>query len=114
MHIDSFSFGSITIDGVTYGSDVILLPPKVVLSWRRREGHRSAAEDFAEVIAYRPETLIVGCGVSKRLRVPPDAIGSMESAGIAVKILSTEEAVGRFNAQLGRCQKVAAAMHLTC
>ncbi len=114
MKINSFSFGSITIDGDEYGNDVVLLPPRVMSSWWRRQGHRLAVDDLAEVVAYRPEVLIVGCGVSNMMQVPPSTIRDMESAGISVEILPTQEAVERFNDLMAAGEKVAGAMHLTC
>ena len=114
MKIESFSFGSITIDGVHYGSDLLLLPPRVVSSWWRREGHRLVVDDLAQVLAYHPDSLIVGCGVSSMMRVPGSAVGDMESAGIRIEILPTPVAVDRFNRLMDTGEKAAAALHLTC
>ena len=114
MRIDSFHFGSISIDSVIYGSDVLLLPPRVISSWWRRQGHRLAVDDLAEVVAYRPDALIVGSGVSNMMQVPPSTIRDMESAGIRVEILSTPEAAERFTQLMEEGEKVAAALHLTC
>ncbi len=114
MHIDSFSFGSITVDGVEHSSDLLLLPPRIIKSWWRKEGHRLAIEDLAEVITYRPEALLVGCGVSSMMQVTPSTISDLKSFGITVEILPTEEAVRRFNALSEMREKVAAALHLTC
>jgi hypothetical protein len=114
MHIDSFHFGTMTIDGEKYGNDLILLPPTVISSWWRRESHRLAVDDLAEVVAYRPDALIVGSGVSNMMQVPPSTIRDMESAGIRVEILPTPESVERFNDLIATGERVAAAMHLTC
>ena len=114
MKIEQFSFGNITIDGEEYGNDLILIPPRVVSTWWRRQGHRLEVDDLGEVLAYHPDVLVVGGGVSNMMRVCPSAIGDMESAGIRVEILATPEAVGRFNELTQKGEKVAAALHLTC
>lgn len=114
MRIDSFSFGSITVDGEEYGNDALLLPPMVMSSWWRREGHRLAVDDLAEVVAYHPDALIIGSGVSNMMQVSPSTIRDIESAGIRVEILSTPEAVERFNGLMEQGEKVAAALHITC
>lgn len=114
MRIDLFSFGSITINGEEYGNDVVLLPPRVMSSWWRRHGHKLEVDDLAEVVAYRPDALIVGSGVSNMMQMPPSTIRDMESAGIRVEILPTPEAVERFNDLMAAGEKVAGAMHLTC
>jgi hypothetical protein len=114
MNIDDFSFGSITVDGEKYGNDLVLVPPRVVYSWWRRQGHRLAVDDLAEVVVYRPDVLIVGSGVSNMMQVPPSTIRDMESVGIRVEILPTPEAVERFNVLTAAGEKVAGAIHLTC
>ena len=114
MKIEQFKFGSVTIDGKTYGSDVVLLPPQVKDNWWRREGHRLFTADLAEVLAYRPSVLVVGTGVSGQMYIPPETVGDMESARIRVEVLPTAEACNRFNELLEAGEKVAAAMHLTC
>jgi hypothetical protein len=37
--IDKYSFGSITIDGRTYDTDVIIYPERIDDRWWRKEGH---------------------------------------------------------------------------
>ena len=39
MRIDNYSFGTITIDGRTFTSDVDIYPDHVNASWWRKEGH---------------------------------------------------------------------------
>ena len=114
MRIDSFSFGSITIDGEKYANDLILIPPGIISSWWRREGHKLAVDDMAEVIAYHPDVLVVGRGVSNMMQVPQSTISDMESTGVRVEILSTPEACDRFNVLMKAGEKVAGALHLTC
>ncbi len=35
MHIDSYSFGSMTVDGTGYGHDLIVFPDRVMSGWWR-------------------------------------------------------------------------------
>ena len=52
MKIDSYSFGSIQIDGKDYSTDVILLGGDVKSPWwREAGGHVYAVEDFEDVPA---------------------------------------------------------------
>lgn len=114
MHIDSYNFGTVTVDGRAYGSDVILLPPDVVGSWWRRESHRLAVDDLAQVIAYRPASLVVGSGESGMMQVPESTIRDLGSRGIRVEIFRTGEAGRRFNELMKEGEKTAAVLHLTC
>lgn len=111
--ISSYSFGSITVRGKTYTSDVIIYPDRVDSSWWRKDGHNLAVEDLEDVLRERPSLLIVGTGASGVMRVPGETVRFLESRGIEVKAGRTAEAVELFNRAPGD-RKVVAALHLTC
>ena len=112
MHIDSYTFGRIVIDGKTYTSDVLVFPERVVSPWWRRQGHLLQMEDLVEVIRERPEVLIVGKGFSGLMKVPQGLLDELGSLGIKVIAERTTRAVTIFNDYSGG--RVAAALHLTC
>jgi hypothetical protein len=112
-HIDSYRFGSITIDGETYTKDVIILPGRVIRGWWRQEGHSLHPADLEEVLAATPATLIVGQGTFGRMRVSEKTMLVLEQAGIELIALSSKEACEEYNQLRGR-GNVAAALHLTC
>jgi len=114
VRIDSFSFGSITIDGEDYVHDLLLLPPRVISGWWRKEGHSVSVRDLAQVTAYHPEILVVGTGVPGMMRVPESTIRDMESTGIKMEVYPTQQACSRLNNLLEKEEKVAGALHLTC
>jgi hypothetical protein len=114
MRIESFSFGTITIEGQKYSRDVLLLPPRVIAGWWRKEGHRLDTADLAEAIAYHPDTLVVGTGASGMMRVPESTVRDIESTGAKVEVFPTDKACERFNGLMEIGEKVAAAFHLTC
>ena len=51
MHIDSYQFGKIVVDGTSYTSDVIILGKTIVSNWWRKQGHLLSAEDLEAVFA---------------------------------------------------------------
>ncbi|VAX32806.1 hypothetical protein MNBD_NITROSPIRAE03-1560 [hydrothermal vent metagenome] len=112
MHIDSYTFGRIVIDGKTCTSDVIIFPERVVSPWWRRQGHLLQMEDLVEVIRERPEVLIVGKGFSGLMKVPQELMDELGSMGIKVIAEKTTRAVTIFNDYRG--SHVVAALHLTC
>lgn len=59
MHIDSYQFGQIVIDGVSYNSDCIILGDSVQSNWWRKKGHLLSAEDIEIVLTARPSVLVV-------------------------------------------------------
>lgn len=113
MHIDSYSFGKITIGGKTYMSDVIVYPNMVDASWWRKQGHLLQEEDLLEIIQEKPEVLVIGTGHAGLMRVPDSIRNYVESKGIVLYVQKTGKAVTYFNEQHpGR--KTIGAFHITC
>ena len=111
--ITHYSFGSITIDGHHYRSDVIIFPGRVNGSWWRREGHYLQPADLEEVVAIKPKTVVIGTGASGVMQVPVATVKWLEDRGIEVKVARTDKAVEIYNALVDDTEAVAA-LHLTC
>lgn len=114
--IDSYRFGSITIDGRSYRSDVIVFPDRVLDSWWRKNGHRLVVEDLKEVMTAepRPEILVVGTGYSGLMKVSREVEEMLRSYGIKLVAKPTEQAYETFNELLRSGRRAVAALHLTC
>ena len=113
MKIDSYSFGSLVVDGKMYTSDVIIYPSRVDPSWWRKEGHRLQIADLAEVLNAKPQILIVGTGYSGMMVVSKETENCIRSQGIDIHVATTGRAVELFNTMQGK-KTVIAALHLTC
>jgi hypothetical protein len=113
MKIEHYSFGSITIDGKTYTSDVIIYPDKIDSSWWRKEGHFLHVVDLKDVINVKPAVLIIGTGYSGAMVVPEETISYLKAQDIEVHVARTEKAVELFN-KFRKDKKTVAALHLTC
>ena len=115
MHIDTYSFGTIRIDGKDYSSDVVLLGGDVRSSWwREAGGHIYAAEDFGEVLAAAPEVVVLGTGYFGRVKVLDETLTAFADADSEVVVERTGDAVETFNRLAAEGRDVAAALHLTC
>ena len=114
MHIDSYQFGKIVVDGVNYNSDCLIVGGTVISNWWRKQGHSLSAEDLKAVIAAAPSVLVVGCGASGLMKVPEETQLSLQENGIRLETLDTYKAVQRFNKLAQENSNVAAALHLTC
>lgn len=113
MRISNYSFGSITVAGRSYTSDVILLPDRVIPNWWRKSGHLLVPEDLGEVVAAAPARLVVGTGTHGAMRVPEATLDFLRQEGIEPTALRTKAACEHFNS-LESEGDVAAALHLTC
>ena len=111
--IDSYSFGSITINNKVYNSDVIIYPDRVNSSWWRKVGHELCPEDIQEILEQKPEVLIVGTGDPGLMKILPDTKEVLKEKDIELLVYPTRDAVKIYNEI---CQKrlTIAALHLTC
>ena len=112
MHIDSYRFGKIVINGTPYTKDVLILTDKVLSPWWRKEGHSLCLEDLTEVISAHPEVLVIGTGAMGVMQVPEETLRHLREKGVEVIIKRTGAAVDEFNRLSGK--KAIAAFHLTC
>ena len=113
MKIESFSFGSITIEGKTYASDVVVYPDRVETSWLREEEHRPQIREFSEIVKSEPEILIIGTGYAGVLSIHDQIRNYLTSKGIDVRVEKTKQAIEMFN-DLSAKEKVVAVLHITC
>ncbi len=109
--IESYGFGRIVIDGMTYTSDVIIFPDRVLSSWWRKEGHSLDIEDLREVVEFKPEILVIGTGHSGLMKPKDETLEFLESKGIEVIVERTKKACDILNS-LG--SNAVGAFHLTC
>lgn len=112
--IDSYQFGRIVIDGVSYRSDLILCEHQVLADWWRRSGHELCVADIEAVIAeFSPQVLIVGTGRFGMMKVLPETATFLRSQEIQLIVEKTGAAVTTYNRLIGTT-RVMAAFHLTC
>lgn len=114
MHIDSYQFGEIVIDGITYDSDCQIILGSIRSNWWRKQGHLVSVEDLKDVIAAKPAILVVGCGASAMMKISEMACSVLQTNNIKLEAYDTYKAVERFNELSAQGANVAASFHLTC
>jgi hypothetical protein len=115
MHIDSYSFGRIRIDGVDYGKDLIVLGGEVHSPWwREAGGHVFAPNDLQTVIMAAPEVVCLGTGYYGLVQVDESTLAAFRDSGTEVVVDRTGPVVERFNRLVEVGRDAAAALHLTC
>lgn len=112
--IDNYTFGAITIGGVTYDRDVLVLKGRVKAGWRRAEGHSLLICDLKAVRNCRPELLVVGTGADGEMFVPEATGLELEEEGIELVFAPTGEACEIFNEYSMGGENIAGAFHLAC
>ena len=114
MKIDSYSFGSITINRKIYQRDIIIFPEKVCSNWLRINGHSLELEDIKEIIIYNPETLIIGTGAYGLMTVSSSTRAALSKKKINLIVENTKKACSLLNEHLKNNTKTVGAFHLTC
>ncbi len=121
MKIDSFSFGSIAVDGRKYKCDVLIHADG---STEKRKGgllmfgsHRITKENVERLIhgKTKPDLIIIGLGTASAARVDEDAKKLALDQKIDLIELPSKEAVEKLNKEWeSKDRKVAALIHVTC
>jgi hypothetical protein len=114
MKVQAYSFGSIKVQGKEYNQDLIVFPDKIRSNWWRKQGHSLAVEDIDDVIAYKPELLVVGLGASGMMRIEEPTKKALAENGIELIAKNTDRACDVFNEHVQKGKNIVGAFHLTC
>ena len=112
--LTAYSFGLVKVDGRTMTRDLILVGDEIFSPWIRKEGHRLHIDDLKWALDRRPDVLIVGTGAFGALRVSSEVVDILGERGIELLSVKTEEAIAAYNHRIGRGDRVACGLHLTC
>jgi hypothetical protein len=113
MHIDSYEFGLICIDGQKFRNDVLIWPGQIKSDWWRQEGHLLQLADVAEALAATPQVFVVGQGSPGHMQVDSALAAYLRDKGVDLMVFPTKQACQVIN-ELAPKRRLAAALHLTC
>ncbi len=109
-----YSFGSITIRGRQYASDLKIINGQVVPDWWRKFGHTVDVDDVADILNAGPDCVVIGSGGSGLMKVGNRLLKEAADRGIEIIVEPTASAIKTFNRLYGDGKKVAGGFHLTC
>lgn len=113
--IDRCTFGTMTIDGRQYTSDLMIFPDgRVIADWWRASGHRLTIVDMRLLIDARPELIVAGMGIYGRMQAETGLHAMVTDRGIELITQPTEAAAQKYNEALAARKRVAGCFHLTC
>ncbi len=115
MFIQRCIFGSITIDGKAYLSDIIIYPDgKIDDSWWRRQSHILSFEDIEDLVASMPEVIVAGTGMDGLMKPDNDVEKLLAMKNIRFIPAPNLRAMEIFNDLVASGKKTGACFHLTC
>ena len=113
MQIESFRFGCFTINKAIYQHDIKIINDKIKI-WNYYVHHTVTCKDLTDILAEKPEVVIIGTGTSGLVNVEEGAKRLVKESNIKILIEKTPEACKYFNILRQNNRKVAAIMHATC
>jgi len=113
--IEKTAFGSMTIKGRIYTTDLMIFPDgSIVDQWWRAKGHRLTMADIAVLVDQGPALIIAGMGIYGRMKAEKGLQEALADKGIELFTAWTKAAAGQFNTAVKKQSNVAACFHLTC
>lgn len=112
--IQEYRFGSMKVAGRTYHDDLKIIAGEVHARWWRKEGHTVEVDDVSDILAVRPDILVVGQGKPGYMQVTASLRSVLADAGIHLIEEPTATALQTFNRLQQEGRNVAGAFHLTC
>ena len=116
MRFDAYSFGSIRIDGVTYGHDLIIDGGRIrrrkkAASKRFRAAYGHTPLSVVEDIPWRCHRLVIGTGAHGALPVMKEVEKEAHRRKVDLVVMPTAEAIGALNEST---KGTSAVLHVTC
>jgi len=112
--IDSTRFGSITINGREYESDVIVTWEGKVKEAETETRHMISESELLKLLFERPDVIVIGTGQNGEMEIGKDARKFVKKKRITLVARPTPRAVEKFNQLQKSGKKVVAYMHVTC
>lgn len=94
--------------------DLKIIGERILENWWRKKGHRLDVGDISDILAARPEFLVVGMGYAGFMEVSHSVHSALKDRNVRLIAKKTAEAVETFNQLRSQGKRVAGAFHLTC
>ena len=110
-HFTAYGEGYVEVNRVRHEANVIVLTDRVIEPWAAEGFLALSREDFAGLLAFKPEIVLLGTG--DRIRFPhPGLTADLTAARIGVDVMDVAAACRTFNVLSGEGRNVAAALLL--
>jgi uncharacterized protein len=107
--IRAYGPGFVTVNNDVHHQSLIISKDTLLLNWRPKSLPDLTPEDFASVLALKPELLILGTGQDFKLP-QPQQLRLLHQAGIKVECMSTAAACRTYVVLSSEGRNVAAAL----
>jgi uncharacterized protein len=101
--------GWIRVGATEYRDNVILLPDGVEPGWAATGFDALTEPDFARLLSYKPEIVLLGTGTTQRFP-HPRLTAALSAQRVGVEVMDTGAACRTFNILVAEGRRVAAAL----
>lgn len=120
LKVEETSFGEVTVNGQTYGHDIVIFPDRIIerKKWITKDEHgtshkftREEMREYIETIGVRSvDKVLVGTGQYGKLSLLPEAREYLEEKSVDYQEKKTTELVGE---QIDE-ERTMLIIHVTC
>ena len=101
--------GWVRVGDTEYRENIVVLPDAVMPGWAPNGFTALGEPDFASLLSYKPEMVLLGTG-SKQLFPHPRLLQALSAARIGVEVMDTRAACRTFNILAAEDRRAAAAL----
>ena len=110
--ITGYGAGYIEINRKRYEHSLIVLPDSLIADWHAKDFESLSTEHFDQLVALKPEVVLLGTGDKHRF-IHPKLTKSLTEAGISLECMDTAAACRTYNILMAEGRHVAAAITLS-
>ena len=111
--IAAFGADWIRIGETEYRQNLVVTPDAVVTGWAPAGFAALTADDFASLLEYAPEVILLGTGESQSFP-HPRLTNALSQARVGVEVMDTRAACRTFNILVAEDRRVVAALMIGC
>lgn len=110
--INAYDDNSVTVNGVSYQSSLIVSPNRLVEDWGPQSFAELREQDFEQIMTFRPEIVLLGTGRTHRFPTY-DLTENLALKRIGLEVMDTGAACRAYNFLVGEDREVVAALWLS-
>lgn len=107
--IRGYAPGYVTVNDVVHRQSLIVLADRIIADWPPQAWSELRAEHINQIVALRPEIVLIGTGESRR-QPPPAVLAPLLAGGLGWEVMDTGAACRTYNILLGEGRRVAAGL----
>ncbi|MES9924047.1 MAG: Mth938-like domain-containing protein [Candidatus Thiodiazotropha endolucinida] len=111
LSIQRYDQGEVTVSGVIYRENCIVLPDRIISAWRPGSFLDLRQEDFSFLAELAPEIVILGTGDKQHFPHPSLTQPLMQNQ-VGLEVMTTAAACRTYNILMSEGRRVAAALFM--